>query len=102
MAWSEQTTKALRRWLGPETWYKSHPLDDARFSIFIACVWNDNHSTWDEPVAREVIGREAVELHPRNDDLAKEVAEKRVAEGTTILEFLCHLREQGQLSLLSS
>ncbi|HUT89606.1 MAG TPA: hypothetical protein VMY37_08930 [Thermoguttaceae bacterium] len=101
MTWSEQTRQALHRWLAPDTWHKRHPLDDARFSVFVASVWNDVHSLWDEAETREKIAREAIELHPECDDLAKKVAETRVSEGTAILDFLCHLRDHGQMGLLS-
>jgi hypothetical protein len=101
MAWSKQTEKALRRWLGPETWYKPHPTDDARFSVFVASVWNDEHSIWNETEACEIIRKKATELHPEQSDLAKEVAKKRVSEGTAILDFLTHVRKEDQFSLLS-
>ena len=62
MVWSEQTEEALRHWLGPETWYTGHPCDDARFSVFVASVWNDEHRIWDEAVVREKIRNMAIEL----------------------------------------
>ena len=102
MAWSEQTQRALQAWLAPETWYKGHPLDDARFSVFVASVWNDQHSVWDEVETREIITQGAIQLHAGfDDDLAKEVAERRVSEGTAILDFLLHVRKKGQFALLS-
>ncbi len=101
MAWSEQTMQALEHWLGPETWYKRHPIDDARFHVFIASVWNDEHRIWDEVQAREIIRQEARRLHPGSDQLAAQVAEKRVTEGTTILDFLWHLREEKRFGLLT-
>ncbi|KKL74448.1 hypothetical protein LCGC14_2064760 [marine sediment metagenome] len=102
MAWSDQTKEALQKWLGPETWYKEHPLDDARFSVFVASVWNDQHSIWDEPRTREIITQEAIQLHSECDeDQAKKVAEGRVSKGTAILDFLSHVRDEGQFTLLS-
>lgn len=101
MAWSEQTEEALRQWLAPETWHKEHPLDDARFSVFVASVWNDEHSIWDEILTRDKIRNKATELHPKLRDLAKDVANSRVSEGTTILDFLSHVREKGQFALVS-
>ena len=87
MEWSEQTKEALQQWLGPHTWYKNHPIDDARFSLFIASVWNDGHRFWNEALAREKISQEAIRLHPGQDPLANEVAKERGAEGSTILNF---------------
>ncbi len=101
MEWSDSTLEAMRRWLGPDTWHKGHPIDDGRFCVFVACVWNDEHGIWDEPLARERIRNEAVRLHPRCNDLAAEVAERRVSEGATILDFLAHLREEGRFELLT-
>ncbi len=102
MAWSDQTNKALQQWLAPETWYKGHPLDDARFSVFVASVWNDEHSIWDEPQTREIITKKAIQLHPKFDaEHAKKEAESRVSEGKAILQFLLHVRKKCQFPLLS-
>ncbi len=102
MAWSDQTEEALQQWLGPETWHTGHPLDDARFSVFVASVWNDNHSIWDPSETREIITKKAIQLHPKFDaEHAKKEAETRVSEGTAILDFLLHVREKGQFTLLS-
>jgi hypothetical protein len=101
MAWSEQTKEALQRWLSPGTWYKSHPLDNARFSVFVASVWNDEHSIWDAAETREIIREKATDLHPKLSHLAPEVAKNRISEGTAVLDFLSHVREKGQFALLS-
>jgi hypothetical protein len=100
--WSKQTEEALRLWLSPDTWEKSHSKEDARFSVFIASVWNDEHSIWDEAEVREKIRNKAVELHPGYEELAEEVAINRVSEGTAILNFLSHVREKDKFALLSS
>ena len=71
------------------------------FSVFVASVWNDEHSIWDETVAREEIRKKAIELHLEDSHLAKDVAASRVLKGTAILEFLSHVREEGQFALLS-
>lgn len=101
MEWSESTLEAMQRWLAPGTWHKTHPLDDGRFCLFVASVWNDEHKLWDEPVARERIRNEAIRLHPGCDDLAAEVAKRRVSEGSEILDFLAHLREDDRFGLLT-
>ncbi|KKL07867.1 hypothetical protein LCGC14_2581710 [marine sediment metagenome] len=100
MAWSDQTKEALHQWLAPDTWYNGNPQDDARFSVFVASVWNDEHSVWDETRTRERITQEGIKLHPGCDDLAKQVAKSRVSEGTAILDFLSHVRKKGQFALL--
>lgn len=101
MAWSQQTEESLHQWLAPGTWHREHPLDDARFSVFVACVWNDEHAIWDEGETREIIAKTAIELHPGCEELASEVAESRVSDGTDILAFLSHLRERDRFALLS-
>jgi hypothetical protein len=101
MAWSEQTKEALQRWLSPQTWYKSEPREDARFSVFVASVWNDEHSIWDETLTHEEIRNRVAELHLEDSYLAKDVADSRVSEGTAILDFLSHVRKEGQFALLS-
>ncbi len=101
MDWSKSTLEAMRHWLGPGTWHKTHPIDDARFFVFVASVWNDEHKIWDETVARERIRHEALRLHPGSDDLAAKVAERRVSQGAIILDFLAHLREDGRFGLLT-
>ena len=101
MKWSDETMEELRTWLAPGTWYKNHPCDDSRFYVFVASVWNDEHRLWDEAAAREIIANKAVELHPNSNDLAKEVAAKRISEGTSILDFLSLLRAEGRFALLS-
>ena len=101
MGWSEHTMESLRRWLAPDTWYPGNAHDDARFFVFVASVWNDAHESWDPVTAREIIASEAKRVHPGSDNLAAKVAAERVSEGTTILDFLSHLREQKQFGLLS-
>ena len=103
MAWSEQTEEALRHWLGRETWHSGHHLDNARFSVFVASVWNDEHSIWDdEALVHEKIREKAIELHPKhNRHSAEDEVARCVSKGTTILEFLLGVRENGQFSLLS-
>jgi hypothetical protein len=100
MQWSEQTMRALSAWLGPDTWYKQHAFDDGRFYTFVASVWRDEHRIWDESGARERICDVALRLHPDCAVLAAEVARTRVSQGTTILDFLSHMRRQQQLASL--
>ena len=102
MKWSEQTKRALHEWLAPDTWYKQHPAEDSRFSVFVASVWHDLHGLWDEAAARERIANEAKILHQGSDDRAAEVATKRVREGTELLDFLSHLLEAGRFGLLTA
>jgi len=101
MAWSEQSMEALRRWAAPGTWHTHHPYEDARFFAFVASVWHDIHGLWDESVAREVMTNEAKKLHSGSDDLITEVVERRKAEGTLILDFLSHVRDEGKFGFLT-
>jgi len=94
--------QALNDWLSPETWYKEHPIDDGRFFVFVASVWSDVHRIWDEAAAREIIASHARDLHPGFDELSTKVAEKRVSQGTLILDFLSNLSEAQKLALLTT
>ncbi|MCK4792922.1 MAG: hypothetical protein KAV87_54835 [Desulfobacteraceae bacterium] len=101
MSWSEDTMRALRNWLAPDTAYKEHPADDARFYLFIGHVWHDCHSIWDEEIARDTIRREARELHPEwSKELLKKFVENRKSQGTELLDFLTSLREAGKVNEL--
>ena len=103
MAWSKQTQDSLNGWLARTTYNSGHRNDEAFFSAFVASVWNDEHSQWDEGQARDIIYEKAVELHPEfNKANAEEAVKYYVPKGTVILNFLLDLREKGQLSLLSS
>ncbi|MDZ4860623.1 MAG: hypothetical protein SGI88_16730 [Candidatus Hydrogenedentes bacterium] len=93
MEWNLDTMNALRAWLGLENWFKESPHEDARFYKFVNCVWQESQQLWDESDTRDTIMREASKLHPGFSDLANIVAD-RVAEGTTILDFLTHIKQQ--------
>lgn len=103
MNWSKETTDALHAWLAPSTSRKHHPIDDARYFLFIGHVWRDYHSLWDEGVARDRIKHKAKELHPEWDvDFLEEFVEERRSKGTEILDFLCVLKDKGKLNELIS
>jgi len=97
MAWNEKTMAVLRAWLGPSTSYKHHPIDNGRFYTFIDAIWKEQRKLWDEVQAREIIEREVRALHPDDypSDLIAKMIEQRVSEGTMILDYLCHLKEEG-------
>jgi hypothetical protein len=98
MSWNASTIKALERWLAPETSYKEHPIDDARFYSFIAQLWSERPGLWDEGLAREEMTSTAKRLHPEwPDDLISEFVEDRKEQGTLILDFLSSLRDQGEV-----
>ena len=87
---------ALHKWLGMSTWYKWHPIDNGRFYEFIHAVWEELHGLWDEQWAREIMEREARELYPEYTDvLITESVQRRREEGSLILDYLSHLREEG-------
>ena len=58
MEWSDETMVALRRWLGPGTVFTESSHDEARFYSFVAHVWNDCRSLWNETEAVEIIPSE--------------------------------------------
>ena len=100
--WSQETFDTLRAWLGRNTAYKEHPLDDIRFYVFLGRVWIDIHGLWDESLVRERITKEAKELHPDwADDCIKDLASKRCSQGTLILDFLSRIEEKGLIADLA-
>lgn len=103
MAWSNETNKALRQWLAPETAHTNHPNDEARFYYFIVCVWADEQGLWDEALAREYMKQVAVELHPEwfapdtndEDHMANKIIDDRLQKGTLILDFLSFAKKNS-------
>ena len=94
--WNDRTMNALRLWLDPDTWYKRQPFDDCRFYDFLAAVWNEQRTLWNEVEAREIIIREANSIHPTAASrLLIETIRKREAQGTLILDFLTHRNDSG-------
>ena len=103
MNWSEETKEALHGWLGRGAAYKKHPIDNERFYIFLAHVWQDCGTLWDEATAREIMKHKARELHPEaewSDSFIDSFVRERVSEGTNILEFLVTLKAKGALNEL--
>jgi hypothetical protein len=88
----------LDRWIGWDTAYEHHPIDDANFYLFIGHVWKDCRDLWDESMAREILTRRAKEVHPDWDpNLITKIVETRKAEGTLILDFLCALKNSNKI-----
>ena len=102
MSWSSDTMVALKRWLGPGTVFTESPHDEARFYSFVAHVWNDCRSIWNEREAVEIIRSEVKSLHPELDPTSlDEFTEKRKSQGTFILDFLCSVRDDNDWNLLA-
>lgn len=96
MEWDENTLESMNRWLGMSTFHKWHPHDNGRFYEFIHAVWVQQQGLWDESEARRVLSQRAQELYPDMPvGRVSEIVEKRVAEGTLILDYLSHLEETG-------
>ncbi len=101
MSWSSDTMVALKCWLGPGTVFSRSPHDEARFYSFVAHVWNDCRSLWNETEAVEIIRSEVESLHPKIDvTTLEQFAEKRMSQGTFILDFLCSVRDDNNWNLL--
>jgi len=101
MSLSQQTMEMLDRWIGLDTAYKSHPIDDANFYLFIGYVWRDSCGLWDEQMTREILKRRATELHPDwPSNLITKIVERRKSEGTLILDFLCTLKNENKIKEL--
>lgn len=102
MSWSNETQQKLRDWLGAETSYKFHPIDDERFYEFIASVWREKRGIWDESQALEAMLREAKRLHSEwGEDLIQTFVEERLSQGTLILDFLTSIEESSNISALA-
>ena len=101
MSWSQNTKDALHNWLAPETSYKTHPIDDIRFFVFIGYVWKDTHQLWDESGIRDILRQKIKELHPDwPSELTEDVIERARSKGTLILDFLCGLKDTRNLNSL--
>lgn len=102
MNWSPETMEALKHWLAPSTSYKSHECDNPRFYLFIAHVWKDCQSLWDERKSVEIMKQEAMKLHPEWDkQFIADFIEKRKSEGTLILDFMCALKDEQKLDMIA-
>jgi hypothetical protein len=101
MSWSQETTDAMQSWLASATANNWGPHEDDKLYSFVAGVWEDERSVWDEARTRELLQRKARELgsDPEDNHVA-EAIQTGMSTGTTILEFLRHLSSQGQLSKL--
>lgn len=101
MPWSNETDKALRIWLDPETAHTNHPSDNDHFHHFIARVWADEQGLWDEALAREKMKHAVQELHPEwfgpdaTDEYMDKFIEDRLRKGTDILDFLSFAKSSG-------
>lgn len=95
--WNKTTLDALDTWLGRDTWYTGHALDDGRFMDFILAVWDEHGRLWDESFAREIMERKVRALHQGFDEetLTKTINDKK-QDGTVILEFLSHVTKAGR------
>ena len=92
---------ALHAWLAPDTSYKMHPIDAARYYAFIGHVWRDCRNLWAEDEARETIRQATRKLHQDwPDDLIQKIAKDRTSSGTQILDFLCALKDKELLNKL--
>lgn len=87
---NDDASAALRQWIGPETWYKRHPIDNERFYWFVDSLWDQLHSLVDEDALREHISAEVRRLHPDFDaGEAEKRIRRRVSEAQLIFDFLC-------------
>ena len=101
MNWSDETMVALKCWLRPDTVFSGSAHDKTRFFSFVAHVWNDCRSLWDETKAAEIIRSEVKSLHPELGPTSlDEFTEKRISHGTLILDFLCSVHKDNDWNLL--
>ncbi len=98
--WDPNTMNALHTWIGPSTWGPSHPIDDGRFYDFVLAVWHEIGTLWNEAEAREIMTKEAKELHPDYpDEYRSECVERYRSRATSILDFLTHVKDEHKKSL---
>ena len=99
MSWSKKTEEALQKWLAPDTAYDGNPHDDTRFYEFVFYVWLDVCGIWDEALARQKMRQKAMELHPQwHPDTIDSLVERRISEGTLILDFLLNTKAKGLIT----
>jgi hypothetical protein len=101
MSWSQETTDAMQSWLASATAYEWGPREDDKLYSFVANVWHDQKSVWDQPRTREILRNKAREIgsDPDHEHVAKAI-EKGMTRGTTILDFLRHVSDSAKVSLL--
>lgn len=91
------TKDALETWLKPSTWHTNHPLDEGRFYDFVFAAWTEKQGLWDEAYTREVITKTCLQWQPNHnkEDRAR-VIDNAMSKGTTILDFLCQMKDIGR------
>ena len=82
-----ETSKALDKWLGPETWYTNHDLDMGRFYDFVDRYAAEHGYVIDETALAEEIVRRLKQKRNVNEALEK-IVETRLILAYNILDFL--------------
>lgn len=86
MKLNPKTSDALDKWLGTDTWHKSHDLDMARFYDFVDQYQQDHgYSINESELQQEMEKRAGV-----TGDPLKEVIRERIRLAYNILDFLEH------------
>jgi len=102
MDWSPETMDAMQSWLASATAYNWGPHETDKLNLFVAHVWHDQRSKWDEGRTREIFRSKAQEIG--SDPDSKHVLyaiQQGLSNGTMILEFLTQLAESDKMQLLT-
>ena len=87
MELKSETSKALDKWLGPETWYTNHDLDMRRFYDFVDRYATEHGHLIDEVALSEEIVRRLEQKNNVTEEL-KQIIQTRISLAFDILDFL--------------
>ena len=103
MNWSSQTMTAMHSWLASAASHEWGPHEDDKLYMFVAHIWHDQRSVWDEARTRDIFRNKARELGDDPDSPHVSGAiQKGLSNGTMLLEFLAQVHNSGNMSLLEA
>jgi hypothetical protein len=89
MKWSQLAQRALRTWVGRDTWHSGRGTDQGKFHSFVRALWEANHSTIDEKELAERILDQVRELGTEIEPTRQErVVRVHVKRAQCILRYL--------------
>ena len=92
---------AMQSWLASAARREWGPHEDDKLYLFVAHVWHDQHSVWDEARTRELFRNKARELgdDPDSEQVSRAIQEG-LSRGTMLLGFLALAQSSGNMHLL--
>ncbi len=88
MEFELDTSEALNRWMGPETWTTDHPTDMNRFYNFVNQYQIDHGYTINETALREEIERRVSNRGGVIGESLRDFIRRRISLAYNILDFL--------------